>query len=302
MRRGVTRRALPICACCALLLLLAGGPARAHARSPLQVNRATAWRDSRALLAELRLPRGALRSATQPPAPGLSQPRVTAEHTVAVGAWWTSRSSPAQVLTYFRTHAPRAHGQLEVVTEPTTSVILMWSIDGPHLFSQQLQLTAAALPDGRTGIMAQAQSVWMVPRPPGERVPDGVRAVAVTLRIGSGLGGMRHQRTHAYRIRGAAPVAAIVSAIDALPIVQPGIFYSCPAIFSGMPRLALRFLSADGSTLAQAQVNVYPGRHGASGWNSCDPIAFWIGGRRQTPLTSHSFVRRIATLLGADFS
>lgn len=303
MRRAIARRALfSISVCCAWLLIVAAGAHAGAADGRLRANRETAWRDTRALLAELLLPPGAARSASRPPSPSLRPPRISALNTVGAHAWWTSRRSPAQVLAYFRAHAPGPSGQVEVVTEPTSSVILMWAIDGPHLFSQQLQLTVAALPDGRTGIMAQAQSTWMVPRSQSERVPSGVRAVAVTLRIGTGLGGTKHRRSHIYRITGAARVDAIVSAIDALPIVQPGIVYSCAELLQDVPQLTLRFLSATGSTVARAQVNVFPGRHGASGWTSCDPIDFWIGARRQTPLTSHTFVSRIATMLGADFS
>ena len=69
-----------------------------------------------------------------------------------------------------------------------------------------------------------------------------------------------------------------------------------------MPLLTMRFGSGAGSTLARAQVSVYPGRQGASGWNSCDPIDFWIGGKAQQALTSQTFVKQIGKLIGADIS
>lgn len=297
------RRALVVlCACCgcgALSLGLVAGATGADSR--LQANKSIARRDTRMLLDSLRLPSGSARTATRPPLPALVPPRVTDVHSANLSAWWTSSDTPAAVLAYVRAHPPVSRGYYSASWWDSGD-ILMWEIDGAHLYSQQLRVAVATLANGQTGIMAQAQSVWMVPRPLSERLPAGVGSVAARLRIGSGLGGMKHQHTHVYLLTHSTTVAAIVNAFNAMPISQPGIAYSCPAIFAGMPRLTLRFLSQGGATLARAQVNVYPGRHGASGWNSCDPIEFWIGTKSQTPLTSHAFVKRIAKLTGADFS
>lgn len=275
--------------------------ATAQAQTRLQANKAIARRDAKSQLEELRLPHGAVHVATQPPLPALAPPRTYSRNAVAVNAWWTSHASPDAVLAYVKAHPPAARGYYEL-SYSDSSVTFVWTIDGAHLYSQQLQVTVATLASGQTGIMAQAQSVWMVPRPLSERVPVGVRAVAVRLRIGSGPGGLKHQRTHDYLIRHATTVAAIVRAFNAMPISQPGLAYSCPGIFAGMPRLTLRFLSAGGGTLARAQVNVYPGASGGSGWTGCDPIAFWIGARSQTSLTSHTFVKMVAKLIGANVS
>jgi hypothetical protein len=204
-------------------------------------------------------------------------------------------------LAYVKAHRPATRGYYQLVFE-SSSVIFMWTIDGQHLASQQLQVTVATLADGRTGIMAQAESVWMVPRPRSERAPTSVRSVAVTLRMGSGPGGMKHEHAHTYLFTHAAKVTSIVNAFDALPIAQPGLVYSCPAMIAHMPLLSVRFISGAGFTLGRALVNVYPGSDGASGWNACDPIDFWIGSRRQTPLTSHTFVKQIGRLIGADIS
>jgi len=287
------------------LLTVAGG---AQAATRPQANKLTARQDTRALLKQLRLPPGARRSANEPRGDGaaaLRPPRITTENTVGVSAWWTSHEAPGALFSYLQAHPPSERGYYQLITEPSTpasTVIFAWDIDGPHLFSQQLQVTVATLANGETGIMAQARSVWMVPRPRSERAPANVRSVAVTLRIGSGPAGMTHERAHTYTFTHAAAVTSIVNAFDALPIAQPGVFYSCPAMFPHRPLLTIRFISAARSTLARAQVNVYPGRHGASGWNSCDPIEFWIDGKAQTPLTSQTFVKQIAKLIGANIS
>lgn len=287
---------------CAVLL---GASGVAYALTRPQANQAVARRDARALLGQLRLPAGAKRSPSEPAGGGaaLHPPRITNAHAVATDRWWISPESTASVLAYVEAHPPAAPGYLSRVTEGST-VIFTWTIDGAHLFSQQLQVTAQALGGGRIGIMAQAQSVWMVPRPLGERVADGVLAVDVTLRIGGGQDGRDAMHTHTYVLTG-TKAAAVVRALDSLPITQPGLVYSCPAEFASEPSLTLAFKGGSGRshpTVARASVDVYPGSKGASGWNACDAINFWIGGRRQTPLTSQTFVKRMAKLIGANFS
>ncbi len=276
--------------------------ASAGAQSGLQANKAIAQRDTRALLEQLRLPRGATRTYTQPPLPTLIPPKVTGENTVAVSRWWITNTAPDVVIAYVKAHRRAERGIYQLETEPPSTVIFGWTIDGAHLYSQQLQVTVATLADGRTGIMAQAQTKWMVPRPLNERVPSAVRSVAITLRIGVGPGGMKHQHTRRYVFERAATVSSIVNAFDAMPISQPSLFYSCPAMFAGMPSLTLQFRSSTGTMLAHASVRVYPGRNGGSGWIGCDPISFWIGTKQQSPLTSHTFVTRIARLIRADVS
>jgi hypothetical protein len=113
---------------------------------------------------------------------------------------------------------------------------------------------------------------------------------------------MAHQHSHTYRFTHAAKASSIVGAFDAMPVTQPSVIFGCPVMIPGMPVLTLRFVSGAGTTLARAQVNVHVGSEGGSGSTTCDPIDFWIGTRRQTPLTSHTFVKQIAKLIGANIS
>ncbi|MDE3134038.1 MAG: hypothetical protein KGL15_08235 [Acidobacteriota bacterium] len=219
-----------------------------------------------------------------------------------LNAWWTSRESPAAILAYVRAHEPAWNRYVQVMTQQqSTSLLYTWTIEGPHLYSRELQVTAVKLADGRTGIMARAASVWTVPRRRGEQLPARVRSVTVTLRIGSGVGGMKHQRTRTVRFTHAATVASIVKAFNALQISPPGQVYMCPLLLPGRPLLALRFIGA-GAMLAKAQVYVYPGHNGGSGWNNCDAIQFWIDGKQQTSLISRTFVAYIGRLIGANIS
>jgi hypothetical protein len=49
-------------------------------------------------------------------------------------------------------------------------------------------------------------------------------------------------------------------------------------------------------------VSVNLGSAGGPGATGCDPIDFWIGSRRQTPLTSQTFVNHIGRLIGVQIS
>jgi hypothetical protein len=42
--------------------------------------------------------------------------------------------------------------------------------------------------------------------------------------------------------------------------------------------------------------------NGRSGWTGCDPIEFWVHGKTQKSLTSQTFVKQIARLIGANIS
>ena len=99
--------------------------------------------------------------------------------------------------------------------------------------------------------------------------------------------------------------AALVNAFTRLPIVQPGERYSCPLELVGIARPALTLQFRAGRArpaLARAEVYVTAGKNGDAGWNECNPIQFWIGGKQQTSLTSQTFVKQIGKLIGANIS
>jgi len=307
LRLVVVLAALIGLACGATSALAASGAPAASgalAETQLQANQAIARRDARALLEQLQLPSGVTSSATEPMGVGtdlLKPPRVWEKNTIGVSRWMISPESPAALLAYVGAHPPRERGFRQQITEGST-VIFTWIIDGQHLLSQDLQITVAPLADGHTGLMAEAQSVWMVPRPASERVGPGIDAVDLTLRIGSGPAGVTREHVHRYVFTRPTQVTNIVQEFNRLPISQPGLLYSCPAMLPRMPLLTLRFMGANGSTLARAAVTVHSRKNGYAGWNSCDPIDFWIGARQLTPLTSHTFVVSIGKLIGTSIS
>lgn len=282
------------------LVGVAVAQASGQAVTRLQANKAAARHDARTLVASLRLPSGATRRPERP---------LTVSSVGFTGhAKWTIGESQQAVIAYVRHHQP-AGARLEssgTSTGPgiSSQLTLMydWPSLGMELYGRSLSISVGALADGGSEIVATSESYWTIPRPRSEQVPSGVRAVEVTLRLGSGSLGLRRPRTTTHVFTGAVTVATIVADLNSLPIVQPGIVYSCTLELSNGPRLTLRFTGASGATLARVQVNVHPGKQGGSGWNACDPIQFWIGNKQQTALTSQSFVAKIARLIGANIS
>lgn len=230
--------------------------------SQLQRNEQAARLDARVALASLRLPAGAAISGSG------------------------SGSDPAAGLT-------------------SLELQLSWPPVGEQVYNRTLTLTVITPGHGDSAIVAQGEASWIVPRAPSERVPARVHEIAISLRIGIGPFDERHMHTRTQLVRRPSTVARVVRELDSLPITQPGGVLSCPALVGGdqRPKLTLQFRAGPaGPALAEATVFVMPGRNGASGWNACDPIEFWIAGRAQTPLTSRTFVHRIGLLIGANIS
>jgi hypothetical protein len=287
-------------AICVFLLTMT---ADAQADTRLQTNKLAARHDAGALVASLRLPPG----ATRLPAGGTT----VGSFSASGHAKWMSGESQKAVIAYIKSHEP-AGAKLEGSGSSSgpgigTQLTLMytWPSVGLELHNRSLSISVGVLAHGRSEVFATSQSYWMVPRPLSEQVPSGVRAVEVTLRIGGGPQGLRRPLTTTHVFTGAERVATIIGDLNSLPIVQPGIFYSCPAMIvqPGRPLLTLTFRAGRARpALARAQVNVYPGKHGSSGWSPCDPIQFWIGTTQQTALTSQTFVQQIGQLIGANIS
>lgn len=309
---GPVRRALVMGCVLTLALTAAAGASQTGARAAaatdirLVVNRVIARRDARAMLDQLKLPAGWVRSASEPRGAGalLRPQRLWIEHTAVVNEWWTTRMSPSSVLAYAKAHPPVARGFRQVITQ-AGEVRFIWTIDGAHLYSQQLQVSSERLPDGRTGVFVQTQSAPMIPRPYSEQIPKGVHAVAISVRIGRGGDDAAHMRTSTYVVTRPERVAAILRRFGGLPIAQPGFTFSCPVIMVGphWPMLTLRFETGPhGRTLARAEVSVHRGVNFSDGGSPCGPIEFWIGRKAQTSLTSATFVGWIGGLIDRRIS
>lgn len=299
-------------AICAVLLALAGVAWASDNR--LQTNVAAAQRDARKLLALVHLPKDIQRSAARPRVGGTLVGTRSANSRFGAGdqAFWMTDADPQSIIDYVKAHRPQG-AKIEIWgngsgsgNDTYANVVFTWPPLGQEVDYRTLTVTVVTPPSGASAIVVQSQSDWMFPRPLSERVPTGVRSVAIALRIGSGRSGLQHMHISTYVVFRKPRVAALVNAFSNLPILQQaGQEIGCPLMVGGTggPALTLQFRAGPaGPALARAVVYVTPGKDGFAGVDSCDPIAFWIGGKQQTPLTSQTFVKHVGQLIGADIS
>lgn len=297
--------------------------ARAGQANSQQTNRAAAERDARELLARLQLPPT---NVTSPRTiPGFARSFLPdfpplSRYSASASRWEVAGAGPTAIIAYVRAHPPagstldNGSGTSSDTRTGVTSIDVQFSWpDVPdQLLDRTLTVTVVTPRHGRSVVVARSQSAWYVPRAASESVPSGVRAVKITVRLGPATTGgpvMKpggKVRTTTYVISDAARVAALVKSFDALPIVQPSTGpIPCPMILTGSTssQLTLAFMTGvHGKTLAEAQVFIHRGAQWEDGGGPCNPIAFTIGGKQQTALTSPTFVKQVGKLVGADIS
>lgn len=271
----------------AAILVASGWAARPTSAS----NKHAAERDSVRLLQRLVLPSGAVRLAGEPRGDGgfLRQADgIPAGLLVDRHSFWLVHEPLKRTMSFLTRHAPRGATLIGTgrMGGPQIPANKSYTFSFPPLAgriaTRELEVALVALPRRRTGVRADGQGVWMVPRPASEKLPAGVRVVDV-----------RTRKAHV-RVTSGAKVRRIVRLFDALPIVQPHSADHCPPDTIRRPPMTLRFLSARGALLARALV---PGSFAVG---ACAPIEFWIGSHRQKPLAGHLY-GRIEQLLGVRF-
>jgi hypothetical protein len=142
--------------------------------------------------------------------------------------------------------------------------------------SETLSLATIAAPDGGTLLRAEAQVVWTSERPAAERVPAGVSSIELTRRSVDRQISLRRTISAAHRVK------AIGTAIDRLPIVQPGTTV-CPDERAA-PTLIITFRGPAHEALAQAV-------QGAGGEvANCNPMYFSVRGHEEGPLAQGATV------------
>jgi hypothetical protein len=277
------------------------GGAAAGSRS---ANRAASRGDARSLLARLVLPAGATRLASEPPGDHAylkvaAALEADAARSLAHG-WWEVPGTPDVVLAYIRAHRPAggklfatgAGGNLRNATSAET-LDYQWPGVRNVLGYRELAVTATALADGETGVLAEAQSDWIVPRPSGEQIPPSTGEIDIT----SGTPGQ--PPTESLSVSKPSQVRKIVKLINALPIAQP-IAYMCPALID--PRLVvMTFRTATGGP-ALAVLTYYDYRPWSGPSAACKTVGLTIGGRRQDPLVGGSFLQAIGRMLGTSLT
>jgi hypothetical protein len=282
------------------------GPPR---QGTLAGNRLAALGDVVRHLRSVRLPGGAVRVYHEPHGdshllPALGQPESDSGPARA-HAWWIVSEPAAQVLPYVEAHRPAGasfagsgSGGNYKTGATDLEINYSWPDIGIRVSQRSLYVTVMQLPDGKTGVLAQAWSSFTVPRPERERVPNGVTAVRVTLQRPPRRPGARKLGALS-RVVITEPrkVARAIKLIDELGLSQ-GIG-SCTAMLDPPGSLTVTYSAGPaGPVLAQAHI-VIPVGWTAIGANFCNPIEFTIRGRTEEPaLVGGSFARGVLKLGG----
>jgi hypothetical protein len=275
-------------------------PAKKSRRvTTVAANRRAASRDAERLLRLLSLPPGARRTSHEPTGGGSTLARpdlsVSTPDVIDRHAWWLVPGRPHALLDFLAAHAPAGSRNSASGSGGTRGVTTSWAeqFQWPPIAGMVrerfLVVTLLRLPNGSTGVRADAQDVWTIPRPPSERIPRSARVLEVTV-----------ARSHAapslsLSINDARKVSEIAAKIDRLPIVQPGAL-SCPALPVDGPFVTFTFRATRaGSMLAQASEAAWASEPSSP----CEPMQLTIEGRPQADLLDGpSVVRSAQALLG----
>jgi hypothetical protein len=275
-----------------------------HVAAP---NHHAAVRDALTLMGRLKLPAGARRSGVEPGGDsGLlkappSSPIIG--DLVDRAQWWTVRKSPKYVMRYLIAHPPTGGNPNESGSEQKCKglhkdchpILLFRGFQFPGvsgvLASRSLQVEAARLKNGSTGIRVDAQVVWIRNRAANETVPEGVHIIDV-------VRANRGQPPSVKRsVVSRARVQRIIGLINRLPITQPGSGFNCnPYGTRPAPPVTFTFrASKHGAPLAQASV---PSNVGNS-TTACDAMSFSIHGHPEPTLGQpRGFLVTVQRLLG----
>lgn len=245
------------------------------------------------LIGEVPLPAGAAEVSSDPEARGtnpwlgvsdvpLSTPLVD------VDRFWRAPGDPKSVMDWISAHPPSGFAQSGKETGSADGTMRFWGVHfaappiAGRIASEELTVGATAATGGGTALRADAQVVWMIPRPATETIPAGVRSVLVSVDH-FGRGAFKEALVTA-----PGKVGRLVSYVDSRQLAQPGV-HSCPEIGSTTRVLDLRFLGAAGAgsvALARAVED------------ACGGLTFSIRGGRQRPLAEDESLGALLHTLG----
>ncbi|HET8980579.1 MAG TPA: hypothetical protein VFN87_20675 [Solirubrobacteraceae bacterium] len=264
-----------------VLALVAPGGAAMPARGAA-ANRRAAVADAGRLLGRLALPSGAAPLAAEPMGDGgaLARPPSTLGDGRLINRhrWWRVDEPVASVTAWVKTHIPSgarlvAWGATGGRARRTDLLTMQWRPVAGVLGDRMLVLAMTGLPGGATGVRADAEVQWILPRPAAERIPGAARVLQVV------LSDPRGGRSRSFTVTNPRRVRGLVARIDRLPIVQPGTVI-CPQLPAGS-RLTLLFAaSAGGPILAQATLSTVTRGRGSA----CDPLTLTIRGHHEPAL------------------
>jgi hypothetical protein len=247
-------------------------------------NKAQAQRSASQVLALMKLPPNATQSNTEPGGDNgvLAAPtdNEATPNLVDAYAWWRVPGKAGDVLAYVAGHLP--HGAKRFMTSSGNVApgyaAEAWTLGPiPNVLTERVfGVTVVQLTPGTTGVRTDGEALWIVPRPPWEVVPAGVRTVVIRAFSSHVPNGRRLLPNGVYTLTGAG-AHRLVAFINGMPLVQPGLRH-CPAGF--LASVHLRFLSDPGHTLATAVEHP----------TGCASVTLALRGRRGPPLEDYPSV------------
>ncbi len=268
-----------------LAVLLGAVAASTVGATSLGANYTAAQRDAAGLLGRVILPPGTVPASKEPAGDdrALSGPPVTQAGGKIVDRhrWWMIPEPVSTVYGFVRSHVPPS-AKLSTWSGPPGSVGAPAASFAAYAFPpgvgylpmRELAVAVVGLPGGSTGVRADAQVQWIIPRPRGERIPSRARLLQVTVaRPGAAPLAMRTV-TDLHRVH------RIAAMIDSLQTVQPEAI-NCPSYPTSAPVVTFTFRAARGGpVLARGSEPAYA----TEPTTPCDPMTITIDGRRWTPL------------------
>ncbi len=194
------------------------------------------------MLAELTLPPGSSESSTDPAeggsalaSPGFGPP--ANPNAVDDHAWWIVPLTPAETVAYIYAHLPSC--TTRPLPEHTISGFTWPGNPGT------LVIWAVPLADGSTALRADAQVVWIIPRPASERIPSGAHLLKISIHEAGdkriGIVKIRSERATVLRrlpshVTSIAQINKVTALLNELRVHQPGIRH-CPIAPPGSVQL-----------------------------------------------------------------
>jgi len=235
-------------------------------------NEQLARSDAAQLLARIELPRGAVRVGNDLSSPaqlGISYGGILpGGNQVDVHAFWRVPGAPSAVSRWIESHAPAGTASSATGSGGRGRVTLHWNVTFGYrpvpgrLSVRELTVTTAAARGGGTAVRADAEAVWVIPRPSASFVPSSVDRIE--WRPASGTSG----RTFTSR----RTVREIVGWLNSVPLERPAPGSPCysPTAFARGFRLLLVTADRQAPTATAT-------------WIPCGPIALDVGGMRYYP-------------------
>jgi hypothetical protein len=268
-----------------LVVVLAVAAVSTLGATSLSANHAAAQGDAAALLGRIILPSGAVPVSHEPAGDGgvLGRPALSDAGLKIVDRhrWWTVPAPVSTVFRFVRSHVPPPaklttwSGPPGSLGAPAASFVADAFPPGAgYLPMRELMVEVVALPGGNTGVRADAEVQWIVPRPRGERIPTRAHLLQVTVARPGATALVTRTVTDRRRVR------RIAGLIDGLQTIQPEAI-NCPSLPTNAPVVTFTFRAAPG---APVLANASEPADATEPTTPCDPMTMVIDGQRWTPL------------------